>query len=96
MRQVVSHRGNIGLRRIECKVFIGVPALLRANVTFLPQANRGPDMPVEKYCKPDNGLHVPFRRLSVQPSLSCIADMQLLQAKAAIFALSRRVGDDRR
>ncbi len=37
MRQIMPHRNNIHLRRINCKIFLNVCRRMRACATFLPQ-----------------------------------------------------------
>ena len=39
MRQVMPHRNNIHLRRINCKIFLSVHRRMRACATFLPQGD---------------------------------------------------------
>jgi len=58
MRQIMPHRNNIRLRRIKCKVFLSVIALMLWSATFLQQRPAKQDVKGCYFLMSNNGLHV--------------------------------------
>jgi hypothetical protein len=58
MRQVMPHRNNIGVRSLNCKIFLSEPTEIGESATFLPHCRRPQTDAVAKFLILNNGLYM--------------------------------------